>query len=436
MSTPGAPRRATRIRVPRGAIIAGLTAFLVLASTGIAAAVWTSASSSLGGTVSAGTLSVTITPADVANLNATYSPSVLSDTAAVSVTNSGNVPANYTVQVKAAANGLSNATTLTGWLVTSASQCTATSAVGAQSGSAVLSTGLSTTDAVAVGAVDIFCVRTTIPASYATTVGPASIPTVTLSYSQGSWNGTSTATATQTVADTVAPSAPGAPAASATTAAKTTLTWAASTDNVAVTTYDVYRGGTLVGSVAAPTVSFTDTGLTGGTTYAYTVKARDAANNVSAASAATSVTTAAFDTSVNYQVKFTSANLCIDGGVSPGANGNNLVTLACQTGRSQTWQFVNVSGANYKIVSTATPNLVWDISGASTTDGSSAITWTWSGNNNQLWTITSEGNGKVHVASVNSGKCLTLKSNTANSQVQQYTCDGTATQTFTLTQVP
>ncbi|MET4703944.1 RICIN domain-containing protein [Frigoribacterium sp. UYMn621] len=436
MSTPGSSRRAARIRVPRGAIIAGLTAFLVLASTGIAAAVWTSASSSLGGTVSAGTLSVTIAPTDVANLSAIYSPSVLSHTAAMPVTNSGTVPADYTVEVKAAANGLSNATTLTGWLVTTASQCTATSAAGAQSGSAVLSTGLSTTDSVAVGAVDIFCVRTTIPATYATTMGPASIPTVTLSYSQGSWNGSSSATATQTVADTVAPTRPGRPAASATSAAKTTLTWAASTDNAAVTSYDVYRDGTLLGSVAAPTVSFTDTGLTGGTRYSYTVKARDAADNVSAASSSRSVTTTAFDTSVNYQVKFTSANLCVDGGVSPGANGNNLVTLACQTGRSQTWQFVNVSGADYKIFSTATPNLVWDISGASTTDGSSAITWNWSGNNNQLWTITSEGNGKVHFTSVNSGKCLALKSNTAGTQVQQYTCDGTATQTFTLTQVP
>jgi chitodextrinase len=422
------------VRFPRAAIAGGLALFLVLAGAGVATAVWT-ASSPLSSTVNSGRLAVTITPADVAKLNATYSPSVLSDTAAVSVTNSGTVPANYTVQVKAASTGLSNSTTLTGWIVTSAAQCTATSPVGAQSGSAVLSTGLSTADSVAVGAVDIFCIRTTIPASYATTVGPASVPTVVLNYSQGTWNGSSSATATQTVADTVAPSAPGTPAESGTTAAKTTLTWAASTDNLAVTGYDVYRNGTLAGTVSAPTVAFTDSGLTGGTTYNYTVKARDAAGNVSAASAARSVTTATFDTSVNYQVKFTAANLCIDGGVSPGAQGNNLVTLACQTGRSQTWQFA-ASGAHYKIFSAATPTLVWDISGGSTTDGSSAITWGWSGSNNQLWTITSEGNGKVHVASVNSGKCLTLKSNTAGSQVQQYTCDGTATQTFTLTQVP
>ncbi|MHC5795620.1 RICIN domain-containing protein [Lacisediminihabitans sp. FW035] len=432
---PRTRRRSTRVRLPRAAIAGGLALFLVLAGAGVATAVWT-ALSPLSSTVSSGRLSVTVTPADVANLNATYSPAVLSDTAAVSVTNSGTVPANYTVQIKAASNGLSNATTLTGWIVTSLSQCTAASAVGAQSGSAVLSTGLSTADSVAVGAVDIFCVRTTIPASYATTVGPPSVPTVLLTYTQGSWSGTSTATASQTVADTLAPSAPGTPLASGTTAAKTTLSWAASTDNVAVTSYDVYRKGTLAGTVSAPTVTFTDSGLTGGTTNAYTVKARDAAGNVSTASAARNVTTAVFDTSVNYQVNFTAANFCVDGGASPGANGNSLVTLACQTGRSQTWQFANVSGANYKIVSTASPSLVWDISGASTTDGSPAITWGWSGSNNQLWTITSEGNGKVHVASVNSGKCLTLKSNASGSQVQQYTCDGTATQTFTLTQVP
>lgn len=429
-------RRRTRIRVPRAAIIAGLTAFLVLASSGVAAAVWTSSASSLGSTVTAGTLAVTVAPADVAKLTVVYSPTALSYTSAVSITNSGTIPANYTVQITAPKNGLADNTTLTGWIVASASQCTAGSGVGAQSASAVLSSGLSTADSVAVGAADIFCVRTTIPASYAATVGPASTPTVLLSYSQGSWNGSSTATATQSVADSLAPSAPGTPVASATTAAKTTLTWAASTDNVAVTDYDVYRNRMLVGTVSAPTVTFTDTGLTGATKYSYTVKARDAAGNVSAESNVRRVTTAAFDTSVNYQVKSLSTNLCIDGGVSPGAWGNALVTLACQTGRSQRWQFVNVSGANYRIVSSDSPSLNWDISGSSTTDGSPAITWGWSGNNNQLWTIGSEGNGKLHFTNVNSGKCLTPKSTTTNAPAQQYTCDGSSSQSFTLTPVP
>ncbi|WP_275667929.1 discoidin domain-containing protein [Paenibacillus oryzisoli] len=69
------------------------------------------------------------------------------------------------------------------------------------------------------------------------------------------------------------------------------LSWAASTDNVGVTGYDVFRGAALVGS--STTTSFTDTGLTASTTYSYTVKAKDAASNVSAASNTISATTLA-----------------------------------------------------------------------------------------------------------------------------------------------
>ncbi|MFC6594789.1 glycoside hydrolase family 6 protein [Kitasatospora paranensis] len=91
--------------------------------------------------------------------------------------------------------------------------------------------------------------------------------------------------------DTTAPTAPTGLASSAKTATSVSLSWTASTDNVGVTGYDIYRGTTLVGS--STTASFTDTGLTASTAYSYTVKAKDAAGNVSAASAALSVTTSA-----------------------------------------------------------------------------------------------------------------------------------------------
>ncbi|MEW2041930.1 cellulose binding domain-containing protein, partial [Streptomyces sp. NPDC005534] len=77
----------------------------------------------------------------------------------------------------------------------------------------------------------------------------------------------------------------------ATTSNSATLSWSASTDNTAVTGYDVYRDGTKVGS--ATTTSYTDSGLSASTTYAYTVKAKDAAGNVSASSTAVSATTKA-----------------------------------------------------------------------------------------------------------------------------------------------
>ena len=89
--------------------------------------------------------------------------------------------------------------------------------------------------------------------------------------------------------DKTAPSAPTGLTAGTTTSTTVPLSWTASTDNVAVTGYDVYRGTTLVGS--STTTSYTVTGLTAATAYSFTVKAKDAAGNVSSASSSVSATT-------------------------------------------------------------------------------------------------------------------------------------------------
>jgi endoglucanase len=93
--------------------------------------------------------------------------------------------------------------------------------------------------------------------------------------------------------DTTAPTAPGAPTVSGLTATGATLSWAASTDNVAVTGYDVFReqGATdpLLASSAQNSVVLT--GLTANTTYQVYVRARDAAGNTSANSGVATFTT-------------------------------------------------------------------------------------------------------------------------------------------------
>ncbi|MGW5178039.1 glycoside hydrolase family 6 protein [Streptomyces sp. NPDC004082] len=91
--------------------------------------------------------------------------------------------------------------------------------------------------------------------------------------------------------DTTAPSAPSGLKATAKTATSASLSWTASTDNTGVTGYDVYRDGTKATSSPVTGTTFTDTGLSAGTAYSYTVRARDAAGNVSAPSSALSVTT-------------------------------------------------------------------------------------------------------------------------------------------------
>ncbi|SEE01242.1 Por secretion system C-terminal sorting domain-containing protein [Tenacibaculum sp. MAR_2010_89] len=99
------------------------------------------------------------------------------------------------------------------------------------------------------------------------------------------------------VADTQAPSAPSSLAAASIVQTTLTLNWTASTDNVGVTGYDVFRGSTKIGSTTTAT-SYNVTGLTANTAYSFTVKAKDAAGNVSSSSNTASVTT--LGTVVNY----------------------------------------------------------------------------------------------------------------------------------------
>ncbi len=89
--------------------------------------------------------------------------------------------------------------------------------------------------------------------------------------------------------DKTPPTAPTGLTVTGTTTTTASLSWTASTDNVGVTGYDIYRGTTLAGT--STTTTFTDTGLTANTSYTYTVKARDAAQNVSPASNQVTATT-------------------------------------------------------------------------------------------------------------------------------------------------
>ncbi|MGO4537908.1 fibronectin type III domain-containing protein [Paenibacillus sp. 2TAB19] len=92
--------------------------------------------------------------------------------------------------------------------------------------------------------------------------------------------------------DTQAPTAPTGLTSTSTTASSVSLSWTASTDNVGVTGYEIYNGSSLAGTTTGAT-TYTVTGLSASTAYSFTVKAKDAAGNVSAASSSVNVTTSA-----------------------------------------------------------------------------------------------------------------------------------------------
>jgi chitodextrinase len=103
---------------------------------------------------------------------------------------------------------------------------------------------------------------------------------------------------TPAIEDTTPPTQPTNLVASDITTNSLKLTWTASTDNLGVTKYNVYRNGIKIGESSVSTYDVT--GLYGNTSYSFYVTAQDAAGNISIASASISVTTVANTTETFY----------------------------------------------------------------------------------------------------------------------------------------
>ncbi|HET6354535.1 glycoside hydrolase family 18 chitinase [Streptomyces sp.] len=85
------------------------------------------------------------------------------------------------------------------------------------------------------------------------------------------------------------PSAPGTPSASNITDTSVALSWTAATDDKGIKNYDVLRDGAKIATVTGTT--YTNTGLSAGTDYSYTVQARDTADQTGPVSGARAVRT-------------------------------------------------------------------------------------------------------------------------------------------------
>lgn len=82
--------------------------------------------------------------------------------------------------------------------------------------------------------------------------------------------------------DIISPSIPQNLTATVISSTQINLSWSASTDNVGVAGYNLYRDGILAHqSTGAPVTSYSDAGLQPSTAYTYTVSAYDAAGNES-----------------------------------------------------------------------------------------------------------------------------------------------------------
>jgi chitodextrinase len=189
---------------------------------------------------------------------------------------------------------------------------------------------------------------------------------------------TITATA-QPPTDTIAPSAPASLNASANGSTRVDLNWSASTDNVGVVGYQISRSGTQVGT--STSLSYSDTTAQASTSYTYTVRAYDAAGNVSPDSPSVPVTTPApasitvtsigttqqsvgASTMTSPAVSTTAANTLLVAFIATDGPQGAAQTITSVTGGGLTWTLrkrVNVQAGSSEIWQAVAPNVVSNI---------------------------------------------------------------------------
>ena len=155
--------------------------------------------------------------------------------------------------------------------------------------------------------------------------------------------------------DTTAPAPPTSVTASSPSSSSVQVVWSGATDNVAVTSYQLYRGGV---QVATPSASpYTDTGLTANTAYSYYLKAVDAAGNVSVPSGTVSQTTqqapGTFMGTIGKQsgtVGTGTQTIPLTGTVGVG---DFIFVGACITGTPHSWTSVTDTQSNTWTIGTA-----------------------------------------------------------------------------------
>ena len=137
-----------------------------------------------------------------------------------------------------------------------------------------------------------------------------------------------------------------------------------------------------------------------------------------------------------YTVTAANSGKCVDARGAGTADGTVVQQYSCNQTASQQWQFQSTGDGYFRVNARTNPAAAWDVTNVSTADGGLVQLWTYGGGANQQWQAVDEGNGRYHFVSRNSGKCLDVPgASTGDVQLQQYACNGTAAQSFTLNPV-
>ncbi|MFD3457593.1 RICIN domain-containing protein [Streptomyces sp. NPDC058691] len=125
---------------------------------------------------------------------------------------------------------------------------------------------------------------------------------------------------------------------------------------------------------------------------------------------------------------------CVDAAAAATANGTAVQQYACNGTTAQQWQFQATSDGYVRVNNRNDATKSWDVTDVSTADGAPVQLWSYSSGANQQWLPVEEAGGTYHFVNRNSGKCLDVPSaSTADAaRIQQYTCNGTSAQSFSL----
>ncbi|GIM95143.1 RICIN domain-containing protein [Paractinoplanes toevensis] len=125
---------------------------------------------------------------------------------------------------------------------------------------------------------------------------------------------------------------------------------------------------------------------------------------------------------------------CLDAKGAGTTNGTAIQQYTCNGSAAQKYQLVTTTGTYVRINNQANTAQALDVTDVSTADNAKIQTWTYGGGLNQQWQSVAESGGYFHLVNRNSGKCLDVPAaSTADSvQLVQYTCNGTAAQSFRL----
>jgi type 1 glutamine amidotransferase len=144
--------------------------------------------------------------------------------------------------------------------------------------------------------------------------------------------------------------------------------------------------------------------------------------------------TGTIDPAAWYSVINRNSGKCVDAKAAGTVSGTAIQKYTCNASTAQQYRFATTSGGYVRIDNRGNSAQALDVTDVSTADNAKIPTWAYGDGTNQQWQPVAETGGCYHFVNRNSGKCLDVPAaGTADGvQLVQYTCNGTAAQSFRL----